>query len=620
MAVLERLRAVSARARAAVPGGSLRRRLIAWFLVFSLFPLLASNMVGYVQSQRIVRRLVERYLSAVAELEARHVRDQVDRHVLELSAVTSGNEFLAAAVLRGGEDAGEMGAVADSAALRQYLERKLGDLHDFEMLYVERPTGELVTWVGSGPPPPAAPEPLLPGLDRLASRPGDAPRMRIAAPVRRHGRVIGRLVGIIPVRALPVFLEIPEHIAGNIESFIVDADGRPVFVSHAHGPVDWDAPLRTPLTRLPPRQAAEYHDRAGVAVVGTSVPIPGLPWRYVVEVAQEDALGPLHQLQRLSLGLEALLVLTLVLTAWLVARGVTAPIRRLAEATRRVGRGEPAPRVAEDSGGELGELQRAFNEMAAEIAAAAARVEELHRREIGRAEQLATVGELASGLAHEVKNPLVGMSNGLDLVRRRIGDDPAVSPIVDEMSRQVGRMEAAVRDLLSFARPTVPRLEPVDANRVATRAARLVQPAAERSGVAVRLALAPDLPVVLADEELLRQALVNLLMNAVQATPADGQVTLSTEAAGSEVRFAVRDTGRGIPPGELEHIFKPFFTTRHAGTGLGLPITREIVERHGGRIEVATQIGKGSTFAAVLPALPAEDPAAEAATEGAAHG
>ncbi|MEJ2185571.1 MAG: ATP-binding protein [Gemmatimonadota bacterium] len=225
----------------------------------------------------------------------------------------------------------------------------------------------------------------------------------------------------------------------------------------------------------------------------------------------------------------------------------------------------------------------------------------MHRREIERAQQLATVGELASGVAHEIKNPLVGISNGLDLVLRRVGEDDELAPIMTEMQHQLARIEAAIRDLLAFARPATPTLKPVPGNRIVERAARLVQPAAERDGVSLEVHLDEGSPQIQADEELIRQGLVNLLMNAVHAATPDGRVEVSLTHTGDQVEFQVRDNGRGITPVDLEHIFKPFYTTRHSGTGLGLSITREIVERHGGRIEVETRVGLGSTFTVVLP-------------------
>jgi signal transduction histidine kinase len=597
--------------------GRLSRRLLGWFLLFSLAPLFASNTIGYLKAREIIERLVDRYLAAVAEVEARHVSDEVERHLSSLEMLAAGNEFLAAGLqrLEGRPTTNDMGRVVGRSVLQEYLEGKLAGSSGLEGLYLEGPDGTVLLAVGNldaGSLKPRAPGggATAPGFAPLADGPDGSARFRLAVVVWDQGRPAGLLAGVVGRASLATFLGIPRHLAGTVESFIVDDRGRPVFVSHPHGPVDYARAMATPLARAAPGARAHYLDAEGQEVVGTSVSVPGLPWRYVTQVPASDALGPLWLLRWLSSLLEALLLVVLVAAAWFVSREMVAPIRRLVAATRRVAQGDLEARVVVRSSDEIGELAHAFNEMAAELVQASERVRELHRREIERAQHLATVGELASGVAHEIKNPVVGISNGLDLVRRRIAPDPAVDPIMDEMSRQLLRIEGAVRDLLTFARPATPTLVPADANEIVRRAARLVLPAAEHAGVSIDFRLEPSLPALLLDEEQLRQALVNLVMNAVQATPAGGRITVSTRVHGGVLEIEVKDTGRGITPDDLQQIFKPFYTTRHSGTGLGLSISREIVERHGGRIEVESKLGRGSSFTVVLPAQPAAAAAA----------
>ena len=133
------------------------------------------------------------------------------------------------------------------------------------------------------------------------------------------------------------------------------------------------------------------------------------------------------------------------------------------------------------------------------------------------------------------------------------------------------------------------------------RAIRLVRPSAESAGVHIEHSADTALPPLLVDEDLLHQALVNLLMNAIEATPPGGRVLVSTHNEGDECRLIISDTGRGIPEKDLDHIFKPFFTTRHTGTGLGLSITRDIVERHGGHLTLDSEVGVGTTATIHLP-------------------
>ncbi len=596
--------------------GALGRKLLGWFLLFSLVPLFGSNALGYARSEEIIGRLVERYLRAISEVEAQHIGSEVLRQQLDLRAIAAGNEFLRAAVGGvGGRAAGQMAGVASQSAVVEYLSRKAQELEAFDVLALLDGEGRVLAtsdgsggrgrWMGD-------PTEVVALLEPVGGRPAVGPRLRVVVPVSTDEGVVGYLGGLVGRRGLNRFLEMPEHLGGTVESYIVDRHGYLIYGAGGPGELDYANPLGTPVLQADPGGFRRYQDRRGVEVIATSAAVPSSTWRYVAEVPVQEVLGSLQDLRRLSLYLGWFFAALLMVTAWFVAGGIVAPVRRLVVATRRVGGGDLDVRVEVEERDEIGELGTAFNEMAAELSRASARVAEMHRREIERAQQLATVGELASGVAHEIKNPLVGVSNGLDLVRRRVGEDDELSPIMTEMQHQLSRIEAAIRDLLAFARPATPELKPVNGNRLVERAVRLVQPAAERDGVSLEVHLDEGIPEIQADGELIGQGLVNLLMNAVHAATPGGRVEISSSHSGDEVRFEVRDNGRGITPADLEHIFKPFFTTRHAGTGLGLSITREIVERHGGRIDVETRVGLGSTFTVVVPSQPAAAEGGEA--------
>ncbi len=583
--------------------GVLRRRLLVAFLAVSLVPLFGSNGIGYVRSRVIVEGLVGRYLDGVAELQAVHLQDRLDQRLLYLEAIATGNRFLQAAAERGrpGAPTG-MSEAAVPEAVTDYLRRKLAESGRFEALALFNPDGTLVATtseesVVSEWPIQQAQEVTLLRPDRNL-----APTLRMTVPVRDDaGRKAAVLAATIPLGQAAEFLDIPEHVAGSIESFLLDERGRPLIVSHPHGHLEYHQPLNSPLIRRTPGSRARYRDRDGVDVIGASARLPRYSWLFLTEVPTADALGELTALRRLSLYLGGVFAALVVVAGWVLAGGIVAPVRRLVTATRRVAAGHLEARVAESGGDEIGELTDAFNEMAAELQAKEERIERLHRQEIERAEQLATVGQLASGLAHEIKNPVVGISNGLDLVLRRSGGDPELRPITSEMKHQLSRIEGAVRDLLAFARPPRPSFSPCDVNDIVTRALTLVHPAAEKQGVVLDLELARDLPSLEADDELLRQAIVNLVMNAVQFSRPGDQVRIVTARRGSAITIAIVDHGPGMDDEVVAQLFKPFFTTRHSGTGLGLSITRGIVEGHGGRMEVDTVPEAGSTFTVVIP-------------------
>ena len=594
----------------------LSRRLLAWFLAFSLVPLIVTNAVGYVRSKAILGRRIERDLGALAEVQALHVRDRADQALLLLQAIVAGNEFLVAGTLRAqGLPAGEMGDVADRDAIEQLLNSKLVESGAFDALYLIGTSQQVIAAVGDS----GAIITTVPASDsarslttriRQIGRSWE-PQFRLAVPVvsfrGHHPQIIGYLGGAMSLNGFRDFLQLPPALAGHLDTYIVDEQGRPLFLSRSDEVVNFAAQLQTPLIDMASGSFAQYTRPDGKTVIGTIGPVPGYPWRFISELPTTDAFGELRRLGGLSLVLESVFVLTLVLAAWLVAREIVVPLRQLVHATHRLAGGESRVRVPVNQTDEVGELGRAFNDMSGALADTTARMQELHRREIERASQLATVGELAAGVAHEIKNPVVGVSGGLDLVRRRLGSDTPLAPIIDEMGRQLARIQQALQDLLTFARPTTPMLAPVSANGAAERAIRLVQPAADRAGVELRSRLDPLVPRITADEEMVHQALVNVLMNAVQATPPGGRVTVAVGVSGDEsaVEITVADTGRGIATEDLEQVFKPFYTTRHTGTGLGLPITREIVVRHGGTISIESTTGVGTLITLRLPLRPA---------------
>jgi len=500
-----------------------------------------------------------------------------------------------------------MGVVATRAAMDQLLARKLSDLPAFTALYLFSPSGDVIASAG----PSSSVVPTVPrdvrgtsvtvGLSELTR--GAEPQFRLVVPlVEAHtGTTVALLGGTVEPTGFRDFLQMPVHAAGHVDGFIVDESGLPLFVPATRGDVDYTKPIVNPLLAQPAGAAGQYTDVRRIDVLGAVAPVPNYPWRVIVEQPVAEAFGELRALGGLSLLLELAFGVALVAIAWIAAAEIVAPLGRLVHATRRVASGDLGVRVVATQRDEIGELGRAFNEMTSALAETTGRVAELHRREIERAGQLATVGELASGIAHEIKNPVVGVSNGLDLVRRRMGADVTLRPITDEMARQLARIQQALQELLTFARPATPTFAPIDASELIDRAIRLVLPAGDRANVTIEVQVDPRLGTFPGDEDMLHHALVNVLMNAVQACAPGGRIVVTASAVGREARIAVADNGRGIAPEHIDAVFKPFFTTRHTGTGLGLSITREIAQRHGGTVTLTSELGVGTVVTIHLP-------------------
>ncbi|MGO8985170.1 MAG: sensor histidine kinase [Terriglobales bacterium] len=250
---------------------------------------------------------------------------------------------------------------------------------------------------------------------------------------------------------------------------------------------------------------------------------------------------------------------------------------------------------------EIGDLGRNFNHMMQQLRESRDEIEILHRTQMSRAEHLATLGELAAGLAHEIRNPLAGIAGVIEIIGR---DLPASSParaVVKDVRLEVAQINRILTDLLETARPHPPQICRSNLNTTVEHAVMLARQQVLSKPIKIELQKASDLSEVEHDSDQIHQVLLNLLLNAVQAMDGAGTIRVDIGSRGDCATVVVSDTGRGIAPQHLPNIFRPFFTTKGNGTGLGLSLARRIVEEHQGRIEVSSIVGKGSQFIVLLP-------------------
>jgi signal transduction histidine kinase len=227
-------------------------------------------------------------------------------------------------------------------------------------------------------------------------------------------------------------------------------------------------------------------------------------------------------------------------------------------------------------------------------------IDRLHRTQMSRAEHLATLGELATGLAHEIRNPLAGIAGVIEIVSR---DLPSTSParaVIKDVRLEIAQINRIVTDLLETARPHPPQIRLSNLNTTVEHAVMLARQQVLSEPIKIELHQDPELPEVEHDSDQIHQVLLNLLLNAVQAMTA-GVVNVKIGSQEGCASVVVSDTGRGISPQHLANIFRPFYTTKGNGTGLGLSLARRIAEEHHGRIEVHSVVGKGSKFTVLLP-------------------
>jgi len=223
-----------------------------------------------------------------------------------------------------------------------------------------------------------------------------------------------------------------------------------------------------------------------------------------------------------------------------------------------------------------------------------------------QAEKLTSLGQMAASIAHEINNPLAGVLVYTQLLSKKVaGDTLKEEEALDYLSKmgsEVSRCSRIIRNLLDFARQTEPMLRLVDINQVIEQVLAMVGHQAQLQNVEVVKEFSPSLPKVTADFDQLQQVFTNLTLNAIQAMPDGGRLTLRSSAVDGEVRIDVQDTGCGISKESLGKLFTPFFTTKakDKGVGLGLAVVHGIIERHKGRIKVQSEVGKGTTFSVYL--------------------
>lgn len=235
------------------------------------------------------------------------------------------------------------------------------------------------------------------------------------------------------------------------------------------------------------------------------------------------------------------------------------------------------------------------------------------QEQLVRAEKLTSLGELAASIAHEINNPLAGVLVYTRLLCKKImADTMSKENALDYLSKMdsgLTRSSTLVQNLLDFARQSPPTLKEVDLNEVLSSTLEITTHSADLQRIRLRQQLQPRLPKVLGDFDQLRQVCTNLILNAIQAMPEGGILTIRTSAGNGQVTVEVEDTGCGIAPENMSKLFTPFFTTKAEvkGVGLGLAVSHGIVQRHEGKIDVQSQLGKGSIFTICLPIHPDED-------------
>jgi hypothetical protein len=307
--------------------------------------------------------------------------------------------------------------------------------------------------------------------------------------------------------------------------------------------------------------------------------------------------------QVLAVGVAGAVVICAVLFM-VLAVVIHRPMLELQQKIAQVQAGDLFVRVEfADRNDEIGDLGRHFNDMVQQLRESREEIERLHRNQFSRAEHLATLGEMAAGLAHEIRNPLAGIAGVMEIVGRDLPPNSPAVEVLGEVRHEVLHINRIVSELLEIARPKPPVYQLGNLVAVAEHATLFARDQAAVRNVTMEVVNDVPLPELEFDSGQIHQVLLNLLLNAVQACSEGGSVRVEFASDEKTVTVSVSDTGKGIAPAVLPNIFRPFFTTKGDGTGLGLSLARRIVEDHGGRLEATSELGKGSCFTLTLPKI-----------------
>ena len=330
-------------------------------------------------------------------------------------------------------------------------------------------------------------------------------------------------------------------------------------------------------------------------------PVPVMNWSLAVTI-------PLGEFRKEAQAVQTRVVQVVILALILTVVGVSTlaynllkPVGNLVVATNRIAGGDLSHEIPVRSSDELGELTESFNRMVRTLSRTQA--------ELVRSEKLILLGRVSAGLAHEIRNPLNAMKGAIVHLRRRRGDDALINEYTGLVLEEIDRLNRVVTEFLNFSRQAQPKPVATDINKLITSTETLFEEQAREKGIQLHNQLDPGLPEIWVDPDMMEQVLINVLINAMDALPDGGSITIQSHSlkendspdSRGAVRITIHDNGEGISAETLPSIFDPFFTTKDTGTGLGLPLSLGLVESHGGEISIVSRAGHGATVSIMLP-------------------
>ena len=562
---------------------SIKRQILVWMVIITAIPLIIMTLQGMHCARMAIMDIQRENLRTVLDLRGQQVETVMHDRLAALERVRQ-----AAAVkslLAQPENADARAAVTD------LLRRLHAQRRHMQRLQVCDAAGNVLAAHAAGGAPAFVTDGRCEEGSAHVVQDGTRATAHISMPLQLQGRVRGGLAVVMDLSDLPLAMET----GGELHHVCLAAGCGRCMVFPRTERTRGKADFRLPGALLEaPERIRSYENFNGVRVLGMSQRIDVFDWVLVAEVEEAEAFRWVSRLGRRALITAAVALVLALLLALHVSGRISRPLQALASVATDVAGGRTEQRLEVEGAPEAREVARAFNQMLDELART--------NRQLVQAASLAAVGEITASLAHEMRNPLATVKMNLAALSQKAADDPAYGELSRLAGRQVERLEDMLQDLLNFGKP-VP-LEPaeLDAAELAQEVGDLCGESARTNSVDVEVVCDAATTAFTGDREQLRRALVNLVENAVAASPAGGTVTLRVTAAGDLMVFEVTDEGRGIAAHNADDIFKPFFTTREEGTGLGLAIVKKIVRLHEGTIAAANRTdADGAVFTLRLP-------------------
>jgi two-component system, NtrC family, sensor kinase len=605
-----------------MPSFSLRAKVMLLFLVLALAPLAGIGWFSIKTTEHLVVSMMIRQLENVAADKVAILERWLDERRADLM-VMAGTSLVKS---------------MDPEQMAPYLDLIREKYGVYRELAVVSATDGLVFRSRSDPPPAGKRQKedyVVRGSLYISDITYEPEEMesafRIAAPVYNDdGTIAGTIYGSVGTSKIIVFI-LNVSLGETGESYLVDQEGR--FLAHKEPRriltenISRSESFKNIFEQRDRKKA--YLDYRGIAVFGTFRKVSGTDWHVVVEQDRDEAFESADTLKRIIYLTLLLCIASALAMTWIISWHIVSPIRALSRYSEVIADAQfDKPLHALARTDEIGMLFQSFEKMSRKLKERQNRLEHtvgLREAELKetdmvlqktrlvaeRSEKFAAMGRMGAAVAHEIRTPLTSLKLFLESVEAEIGVSEEYAADFSMAMQQITRIETTINRFLDFIRPKDPVFQEIDVAALLAEVISIVRPLVNRHECAMEARINDLLPAITGDRKLLADALINLFVNAVEAMPEHGVLTVAAcvnqfeDADGRVkipcVRIEIGDTGCGIADDQLEFLFEPFYTTKASGTGLGLPLAVTTIRHHGGVIRVSSTLGQGTTFSIFLP-------------------